>query len=155
MHLENVESCHVSGCPEKILGWHVCRTKLARNNFIEARNVSRKMFRNFPRIFRAFICGPEKKRKFPAKFPSPKSKKNHRRASAGTQGEKKNPHFPWWPNLGRPQNALLMFSCIQLTVSGTLPKQYFPDNMSWTVFRDAWVYVCQRLRIRGTWSGFF
>ena len=47
--------------PSNSLGWHVCRTKFARHNFFELRNLSRKMLRNFPRNFRAFILvGPKK-----------------------------------------------------------------------------------------------
>ena len=45
-----------------ILGWHVCRTKLARKIFFEARIFSRKMLRNFG----AFILWV---RKNPAKLP--------------------------------------------------------------------------------------
>ena len=33
------------------LGWHIFRTKLAREIFFEARNFTRKMLQNFPRIF--------------------------------------------------------------------------------------------------------
>ena len=71
------------------LGWHVCRTKLARKIFFEARNFSRKMLR-IPKIFDYFV-GQKKSHKIPAKlpakFPSQKSRKIHRRASAGAQGE--------------------------------------------------------------------
>ena len=35
----------------KYLGWHVCRTKLARKMFFEARNFSQKMLQNVPRNF--------------------------------------------------------------------------------------------------------
>ena len=46
----------------------------------------------FPRKCWAFICGSKKSRKipakFPTKFPSQKSRKVHRRASAGAQGER-------------------------------------------------------------------
>ena len=52
----------------------------------------RKMLRNFPWNFLSlYFVGPKKTPKiplkFPAKFPSEKSKRIHRRASAGAQGE--------------------------------------------------------------------
>ena len=57
------------------LGWHVCRTKLARKMFFEA----------------LFFAGPKKipqnSRQISRKISLPKIKKNHRRASAGAQGE--------------------------------------------------------------------
>ena len=62
-------SFHMS-CFHMFLGWHVCRTKLARNIFFKARIFSRKMLRNFPRIFLAFILWVRKNpTKFPANFP--------------------------------------------------------------------------------------
>ena len=71
-------------------GWHVCRTKLARYIFFEARIFSRKCSEVFPEMFEPLFCGSEKIRKipakFPAKFPSQKQK-IHRRASAVAPGE--------------------------------------------------------------------
>ena len=64
---------------KKTLGWHVCRTKLARNTFSELRNFSRKMLRNFLRNFWAFTLwvwknpkGPkiEKIQSRPSEFPT-------------------------------------------------------------------------------------
>ena len=50
----------------------------------------------FPEFFEPLFCGSEKiPAKFPTKFPKfpgEKSKKNHRRASAGAQGEKSSPN---------------------------------------------------------------
>ena len=71
-----------------VLGWHVCRRKLARKIFFEARIFSRKM----PRKFRAFILWVRKNpAKFPANFPPnfpPKNQiKIHQRASVGSPGE--------------------------------------------------------------------
>ena len=53
------------------LGWHVCRTKSARNLFFQLRIFSRKMLRFFPEIFEPLFCGSEKNpRKIPAKIPT-------------------------------------------------------------------------------------
>ena len=69
------------------LGWDVCRTKLARNIFFEARSFSRKNARNSPQEFEPLFCGSDNPAEFPPNFPQtfpPKNqKKNHRRASAG------------------------------------------------------------------------
>ena len=74
-----------------ILGWHACRTKLARNVFFSRHEFSQKNAPKFPRIFEPFFCRSEKN---PAKFPPnsplnfrPEKQKIHRRASAGAQGE--------------------------------------------------------------------
>ena len=64
----------LAGREDRKLGRHVCRTKLARKIFLELRNFSRKMLRNFPRKFWAFCCGSEKNLKIPAKSPSKKKK---------------------------------------------------------------------------------
>ena len=68
-------------CRHFSLGWHVCRMKLARNMFFEARIFSRKMLRNFPRNVWAFILCV---RKNPANFPH---QKNPPTSLAGAQGE--------------------------------------------------------------------
>ena len=64
----------------KYLGWHVCRTKLARKIFFGARIFSRKMLRNFPRNFRAFILrarkNPQNSRQTSCQISLPKIKKN-------------------------------------------------------------------------------
>ena len=78
------------------LRWHVCRVNFARKIFFEPRIFLRKMLRNFPRNFWAFVLWVRKKpwkiaSKFPtkfSKFPCEKLKKIHRRASAGAQGER-------------------------------------------------------------------
>ena len=83
-------------CDVKSLRWHVCRVNFARKIFFELRILLRKMLRNFPRNFWAFVLWVRKNpRKIPSKFPTKfskfpceKSKKIHRRASAGAQGEK-------------------------------------------------------------------
>ena len=75
----------------------VCRGNLARNISLELRMFLRKMLRNFPRKFWAFLLWV---RKNPAKFPLnfmpnfPAENQNeiHRRASAGAQAE-----FCWVP----------------------------------------------------------
>ena len=64
--------------------------------FFEPRIFLRKMLRNFPRNFWAFVLWVRKNpwkipSKFPTKFSCEKSKKIHRRASAGAQGDKKRP----------------------------------------------------------------
>ena len=55
----------------ELLRWHVCRVNFARKMFFEPRIFLRKMLRNFPRKFRAFVfCGSEKiPGKFPPNFP--------------------------------------------------------------------------------------
>ena len=64
----------------RLLGWHVCRTKLARKIFFEARIFSRKMLRNFPRKFWAFILWVRKNpAKFPANFPPNFPPKNQKK----------------------------------------------------------------------------
>ena len=92
---------------QEFLGWHVCRTKLARKIYLEARIfsrkmlrnslkflslplkiyleariLSRKMLRNFPEVFK-----PSFPPNFPPNFPLQNKNKIHRRASAGAQGE--------------------------------------------------------------------
>ena len=58
-----------------LLGWHVCRVNFARKMFFELRIVLRKMLRNFPRNFWAFVLWVRKKsRKIPSKFPTKFSK---------------------------------------------------------------------------------
>ena len=75
------------------LRWHVCRVNFARRIFLELRLFSyKKMLRNFPRKCLAFSLWvrkiPQNFRQIPTKFPCEKSKKIHRRASAGAQGER-------------------------------------------------------------------
>ena len=55
------------------LGWYVCRTKLARNKFIEAQIFSRKMLQNLPEMFEPLFYGPEKSCKFLPNFPQKKA----------------------------------------------------------------------------------
>ena len=83
-----------------VLSWHVCRTKLAQNIFIEARIFSRKMLRSFPRNVWGFLLWvrkiPQNSRQTSLQISLLKITKNHRRASAGAQGELNNPrnvHF--------------------------------------------------------------
>ena len=59
------------------LGWRVCRTNFAWMIFFVLRNSSRKMFRSFPRNFRAFISWVRKNpAKFPPNFPPKNQKKS-------------------------------------------------------------------------------
>ena len=61
----------------KFLGWHVCRTKLARNLFSRHEIFSRKMLWNFPRNCWAFLLWVRKNpTKFPPNFPPDFSPKN-------------------------------------------------------------------------------
>ena len=53
-----------------LLGWHVCRTKFARNSFFELRNFSRKTLRNFPQMLSLYFVGLKKSCKIPSKFPT-------------------------------------------------------------------------------------
>ena len=73
------------------LRWHVCRVDFARKIFFELGISLRKMLRNFPEFLCLCSAGRKKSRKIPAKFPTnfprENSKKIHRRASAGAQGE--------------------------------------------------------------------
>ena len=48
-----------------LLGWHVCRTELARKMFFEARIFSRKMLRNSPRYLSPYFVGQKKSRQIP------------------------------------------------------------------------------------------
>ena len=67
------------------------QNEVCTKEFFELRNSSREMLRNFPEMFEPLLCGSEKIRKipakFPARFPGAKSRKIYRRASAGAQGE--------------------------------------------------------------------
>ena len=58
--------------PPRLLSWHVCRVNFARKILFELRIFLRKMLRNFPQNFWAFV--PEKSRKIPSKFPTKFSK---------------------------------------------------------------------------------
>ena len=54
----------------KPLRWHVCRANFARKIFFELRIFLRKMLRNFPRNFWAFVLWVRKNPgKFPPNFP--------------------------------------------------------------------------------------
>ena len=69
--LENIQ--------KKNLGWHVCRMKLARNIFFEARIFSQKMFQYFPlKMLNLHILwdqkSPANSCQISPRFPSPKSK---------------------------------------------------------------------------------
>ena len=58
-----------------LLRWHVCRVNFARKIFFEPRIFLRKMLRNFPRNFWAFVLWVRKNpRKNPSKFPTKFSK---------------------------------------------------------------------------------
>ena len=89
------KTCEVLFSPTfraKSLRWRVCRVNFARKIFIELRIFLRKMLRNFPRLLLSLYSAGQKNPakfppNFPAKFPCEKSKKNHRRASGGAQGE--------------------------------------------------------------------
>ena len=93
---QKVSFCALLGAAVFLLGWHVCRTKLARKIvfFFRGTNFLTKMLHKFPQYFWAFFkfVGP----KFPPKF-TPKIKQIHQRASAGAQGEsfwnRWKPHF--------------------------------------------------------------
>ena len=52
------------------LRWHICRAKFAQTLFFLRWMFLRKMLRTFSWNVRAFICGWEKSRKIPAKFPT-------------------------------------------------------------------------------------
>ena len=78
--------------------------ELCTKDSFELRIFLRKMSRSFPEIFEPLFCGSEKSckiaTKFPtkfSKFPGEKSKKIHRRASAGAQGEQFAHHPPTIP----------------------------------------------------------
>ena len=102
------------------LGWHICRRKLARKIFFEARFFSRKMLRNFPRIFWAFLLWV---RKNPAKFPSQNQKENHRRASAGAQGE----HLCFFfSQLSTREHSLILILILSLSRSPSLSLSCLP-----------------------------
>ena len=102
----NIRGRH--GGLEKRGGWktsrmirvaHLQSEFCTKDFFFRPRIFLRKMLRNFPEIFEPLFCGSEKNpRKIPSKFPTTfskfpceKSKKNHRRASAGAQGERMTP----------------------------------------------------------------
>ena len=72
-----------------LASWHDCwLCILHKRFFVELGTFLRKMLRNFPRNFLSlYSVGLKKSRKIPAKFPCKNSNKNHRRASAGAQGE--------------------------------------------------------------------
>ena len=86
-------SAEARDCRSPWLASPLCTStqKLARNIFLSYEFSHEKCSENFPEIFEPLFCGSEKSRKIPAKiptkFPSQKSKKIHRRASAGAQGE--------------------------------------------------------------------
>ena len=72
------------------LGWHVCRTKLARKMFFEARISHEKCTEIFPNFSSLYFAGPQNSRqKSHQIFLQKIKKKVHRRASAGAQGEQK------------------------------------------------------------------
>ena len=62
---------------KKRVGWHVCRTKLARKIFFETRIFSRKRSENFPEMFEPLLfCGSAKNpAKFLQNFPPPDQRK--------------------------------------------------------------------------------
>ena len=72
-----------------LLGWHVCRTKLARKIFFGARLFSRKMLQIFLKFLSLLSCGSKKHpAKFPPNFPQIPSPKlaipsHHQQAFAG------------------------------------------------------------------------
>ena len=91
-HRSDTVRPEVPGKASSLLGWQVCRTKLARKIFVKTRIFSQKMLRNCPRNFTAFILCVRKKN--PAKFQAAISRKislpkikNNRQASAGAPGE--------------------------------------------------------------------
>ena len=67
LHINNCWgiNCVIIPAP-MVLRWHVCRVNFARKIFFEPRIFVRKMLRNFPRIFWAFVLWV---RKIPGKFP--------------------------------------------------------------------------------------
>ena len=74
------------------LGWHVCRTKFARDIFFRATQFLMKNAPNLcPKCLSLYFCGSEKIpqncRQISHKISLPKIKKIHRRASASGQGE--------------------------------------------------------------------
>ena len=70
-----------------MLGWHVCRAKLARNNFLSYTGCLTRMLRKFPFFGPLWGGGESEKTGVSPKFPCRKAREIHRRASAGAQGE--------------------------------------------------------------------
>ena len=81
-----------SGDP-KFLGWHVCRTEVCTKDFFSRHEISHgKCSEISPEIVETLVCGsekiPENSRQISCNISLPKiTKKIHRRASAGAQGE--------------------------------------------------------------------
>ena len=80
---------------ENLFKWHGCRVNFARKIFFSYEFSYEKCSDISSKCLEPLFGVSEKSReipsKFPIKFPSEKAKKNHRRASAGAQGEKS-----WW-----------------------------------------------------------
>ena len=100
------------------LRWHVCRVNFARRFFSSHEFSSEKCSEIFPEKFEPLFCGSEKNpRKIPSKFPTKFfkfpcdkiKKKNHRRASAGAQGE-------LLPRLGRASICEHSLQCFLIAV---------------------------------------
>ena len=66
-----------------LFGWHVCRTKLARNVFSRHEFSHEKCSEMFPDTFEPLKLPPN----FSQNFPPQNQKRIHRRASAGAPGE--------------------------------------------------------------------
>ena len=85
---------------EELIGWHVCRTKLARKIFSGHKISHEKCSEIFPESFEPLIgplfCGQENyfnreiPAKLPARFPSQKSTKKSPTSFCRTQGEELN-----------------------------------------------------------------
>ena len=97
-----------------VLWWHVCRAKFARMIFFSSSAfLYEKCYEMFPDIFKPFICGSEKSRKipakFPAKFPCGKSKKIPTSLCISAE-RKSNKNCQFMPhNVGKCRNLLWPF----------------------------------------------
>ena len=89
---ETLATVSTVSASEKNLRWHVCRANFVRRMFFLSYKLPyEKCSDIFPDIFEPLFCGSEKSpkipAKFPTKFPCQESKRIHRRASAGAQGQ--------------------------------------------------------------------
>ena len=115
-------------CSLSLEGWHVCRTKLALNICFLRHEFSHERCSEFfsPKILSLYFVGQKKSRKnpaeFPAKFPSPKSKKIHRQASAGAPGEQ------WCGLLSAPKSQRFLRSAIAMPIADPRNRSDFRDK---------------------------
>ena len=88
-------------CLQSFLRWHVCRVNFARKMFFELRIFLRKMLRNFPRNFRAFVLWVRKNPgkfppNFPLNFPNFPAKKNKKKITDELLQERREKSFQFW-----------------------------------------------------------